>query len=408
MNFRVINNQTLKQVKQLWNYCFENYNNSGTEMYFGEKCLKNNLVIGGFDDSNKLMTMLHLNSHKISVRGNILTIPFLFGVATNPIFRGNNLFKGLFKMTAKILSAKNMPFVFTVPEYSNFFRQNEFAFTHFKTLYKMPLAELKVPKLANSNFQLQIVTYDYTISEKSVLNNDNLFEILAKVYNKNMLNKNAYTIRDKSNWENIFNNFINKDIKVVVVYEGENVVGYLLYKISNDTFIINEMIVNNPAVKNVLLQFVKQHVSQCNNLEWNTSTNDLGYNYIHNFKFAGQQVPFMMARVIDVVKALELLDMKLLKNVQCGELNILFQDSNIDDNNILIKLIITKDNLIIKYTNEKPDVYINAAIFVQLYFGTHSVEELVDNGFIYFENKDKIALIASLFPKCNNYINEYY
>lgn len=404
MNFRIINKQTLDEVKQLWNYCFVKSNKVVLEWYFNEYCIDKNNIIGGFNENNKLMTMIHLNSNKILVRGRILKIPFLFAIATNPVFRGKNLFKELFNMTVKILSSKGIPFVFIVPKYLEFFRKNEFAVTHFKTLYKLPLNELKVPKIENSSMELKLIKYDFNNTEK----NNKIFTILDIIYKKNMINKHAYTIRNKLNWEKNLNNFININVKIVVVYEKNSAIGYLLYKIYDDKFKIIEMIVNNQFAKIKLLEFAKFHINQCKNLEWHTDANDLNYYYINNKKFAGQKTPFMMARVIDVIKALQLLNVESINSIQCGEIIILFKDSTIKENNILVKLVITKKKLEVKYTNAKPDVYLNVTSFVQLYFGTHSVEELVDNEFIWFENNDKIKLLASLFPKCNNYINEYY
>lgn len=408
MKFRVVNKQTLEQVKQLWNYCFENSNTYVFEWYFNEYCLNKNMVIGGFTENNKLMTMIHLNFHKILVKGEVLTLPLLFGIATNPIFRGNNLFKDSFNMTAKILNSKGVPFALVVPKYSDLFRKNEFAVTHFKTLYKLPLNELKIPKFKNSILEIELLAYDYNNTQENILNNNKIFAFLDIVYKKSMGNKNAYIIRNDLNWKNVINNFINNNVKVAVIYENNDVVGYLLYKIHNDTFKIIEMIVNNQLAKLKLLEFAKQHISQCKNLEWYTNANDLNYQYISSKRYAGQKVPFVMARVIDVIKALELLNMKVIKNLQFGEIIILFKDNIIKENNILVKLLISKEKLVIKYTNEKPDVYLNVAAFVQLYFGTHSVDELLDNEFIYFENNEKISLLDSLFSKCDNYINEYY
>ena len=106
------------------------------------------------------------------------------------------------------------------------------------------------------------------------------------------------------------------------------------------------MIVNNQLAKIKLLEFAKNHISQCINLEWHTNANDLSYYYINSQKYLAQKLPFMMARVIDIVKALEFLDMKSIKNLQCGEIIILFKDNLIKENNILVKLVITKERLI--------------------------------------------------------------
>lgn len=88
MDFRVINNETLPEIMELWDYCFEKNNTPFFKWYFNEYCLKENTIIGGFDEADgKLMNMLHLNPYVINLRGRAVQMPYIVGVATAPEYR---------------------------------------------------------------------------------------------------------------------------------------------------------------------------------------------------------------------------------------------------------------------------------------------------------------------------------
>lgn len=83
MDFRIINDETLPKIMELWDYCFEKNDTPFFKWYFNEYCLKENMVLGGFDEkSGNLMNMLHLNPYTINLRGRDLKLPYIVGVAT--------------------------------------------------------------------------------------------------------------------------------------------------------------------------------------------------------------------------------------------------------------------------------------------------------------------------------------
>ena len=90
MDFRIINDETLPKIMELWDYCFEKNDTPFFKWYFNEYCLKENMVLGGFDEkSGNLMNMLHLNPYTINLRGRDLKLPYIVGVATAPEYRAD-------------------------------------------------------------------------------------------------------------------------------------------------------------------------------------------------------------------------------------------------------------------------------------------------------------------------------
>ena len=51
MDFRIINDETLPKIMELWDYCFEKNDTPFFKWYFNEYCLKENMVLGGFDEN---------------------------------------------------------------------------------------------------------------------------------------------------------------------------------------------------------------------------------------------------------------------------------------------------------------------------------------------------------------------
>lgn len=116
MDFRIINDETLPKIMELWDYCFEKNDTPFFKWYFNEYCLKENMVLGGFDEkSGKIVNMLHLNPYTINLRGRYLKLPYIVGVATAPEYRGRHLFAPLLETAFSVLRAQGQAFVLLMP-----------------------------------------------------------------------------------------------------------------------------------------------------------------------------------------------------------------------------------------------------------------------------------------------------
>ena len=59
MEFKMITRQTLPQVLDLWDYCFEKKEEPFFKWYFENYCLKNNLILGGFSEAEVALCREH-------------------------------------------------------------------------------------------------------------------------------------------------------------------------------------------------------------------------------------------------------------------------------------------------------------------------------------------------------------
>ena len=124
MIYRVVNEERMPEVADLWAYCFEKKEDPFFQYYFKEYCGKDNMVIGGFDkigEREVLRTMLHLNPYMLRIRGEEQIVPYIVGVATAPEARGQHLFAPLLETAFEVLRSQGFSFVTLMPIFAGIY-----------------------------------------------------------------------------------------------------------------------------------------------------------------------------------------------------------------------------------------------------------------------------------------------
>ena len=114
----------------------------------------------------------------------------------------------------------------------------------------------------------------------------------------------------------------------------------------------------------------------------------------------------MMARCIDARLALEKLPVPA--DMEESNIVLLLTDGVIPRNNHLLKVRTALGKLEAVSTVDDEDITMNMAAFTQMYFGAFTATELAEAGKIKVHNAEKLSVLDRLFPKCRNYINEYF
>lgn len=391
MIFRMVNEQRLPQVMNLWDYSFEKKDDPFFKWYFSEFCCKNNMVIGGFDEQDELQNMLHLNPYMLKIRGFEQLTPYVVGVATAPAARGKHLFKPLLEMAFQVLRSQKFPFVILMPIFAGIYLPYEFAYCYNRHKYSLELDKLNIP--ADSSLNIEYMP---------VLNKD----ILAKIYYNITKEWNGVPVRTDFQWEKLLKVHSLENVVCAVCRQDDADVGYMLYKITDRAFTVIELLAENQQVKNRLLQYAALHKSEADKIEWLAEAWDKTYLHFNDQSMSGSLQPFMMARCIDARLALAKLPIE--ETVTDFSLNLLLTDKIINENNHLLKLTVGKGKLTVESTMEEEDVTMNMAAFTQIYFGVYTASELYEAGYIKCGSQEKLLLLDKLFPKCRNYINEYF
>ncbi|MCQ2381189.1 MAG: GNAT family N-acetyltransferase [Acidaminococcaceae bacterium] len=346
MIFRVVNAERMAKVKKLWSQCFEKEGTPFFEYYFNNYCGKDNTVVGGFDEQDTLLTMLHLNPYMLKIRGVEILTPYIVGVATDERERGKHLFGELLQVVFQMLRSQNFPFVFLMPVEEKIYTPYEFAFVDYRPKYDL----IKIHGTSNLQFEKIMPTA----------------EVLAPLYNRYVKGKNA-PVRTPFQWNKLLNDVKAEQIICELIKQNDEIIGYIFIDTGGK-----------------VLEYV---------------------NLLAQENDDSPKLPFMMARCIDARAALERLN---VKNCQDCSFTLLLSDDFVEDNNHLLQISVQNGILAYEGTEAEEDFSMDMATFVQLYFGVCDVLDLVEQEKIVVNNPLKLAALGRMFPKCQTYINEYF
>lgn len=406
MIYRVVNEERMPQVAELWDYCFEKRQEPFFQYYFGEYVGKNNMVIGGFEkvgpvDENgkqreRLRTMVHVNPYMLRIRGQEQLAPYLVGVATAPEARGQHAFGPLLQTTFEVLRSEGFTFATLMPIYAGIYLPYEFAYCYFGLQYKMPLTDLARELAGAAGKELAV--------EREPLNK----ELLAPLYAKLTSQYSGVPLRTDFQWKKLLTVHELEGMQCAVVYREGEPCGYMFYYISEGCFTVHELLADGFDARNRLLQYASMHQSAAKEFAWIAPAWDKTYLGFADQSLAPQVKPFMMARCLDARKALA--QLVAPEGAQEGSVVVLLTDKVIDRNNHLLKLYVKDGEVEVKSTIEQEEVIMDMGAFTQLYFGAFSATELFEAGRIRVKAgaEAKLSLLESLFPKQRTFINEYF
>ena len=109
----------------------------------------------------------------------------------------------------------------------------------------------------------------------------------------------------------------------------------MLYSLDAGTFKVQELLALDHEAQTALLRYAAGHLSDAANFEWLAEPGNLAYLNFAGSTYSGSLKPFMMARCINIRKALELLPVP--QNVS-GEAVLLITDKFLPLNNGLLKI----------------------------------------------------------------------
>lgn len=401
MIYRVVNEQRMPQVEELWDYCFEKREEPFFQYYFQNYCGKDNMVIGGFEKTGegaqeKLRAMLHVNPYMLRLRGREQLVPYLVGVATAPEARGRHALAELLQTAFEVLRSEHFAFVTLMPLYAGIYAPYGFAYCYERLRYAMPLAALKNNLAKNFSGSLR--------AERVPLRQ----EMLAPLYEKLAGAYNAVPLRTDFQWRKLLAVHALEKMQCALIYREGTPCGYMLYYIDADRFVIHELLADAADAHARLLAYAAAHESAAKKFSWLAPPWDRTYLQFADQQLAPQLAPFMMARCLDARQALA--DLKISEDVPDASVVLLLTDKLIDRNNHLLRLESEGGKLNSKSTIEEEEVTLDMAAFAQLYFGAYSASELWEAGRLRVraDRSAKIRFLDQLFPKTRNFNNEYF
>ena len=115
----------------------------------------------------------------------------------------------------------------------------------------------------------------------------------------------------------------------------------------------------------------------------------------------------MMARIINAGKILE--ELKAPAEFDGTKLVLYIKDEFMNMNHLYTKVVFdAKTGVELRDTLQDPDITMDITTFTQLYFGTYDAWHLYRQGRILAPEAKHLDMLSTLFPKGNNFINEYF
>lgn len=387
MNIRYAIEKDLENIKDIWNYCFGD-EEAFVNYYFDNKYKPENTII--IEENDELMSSLQLNQYKINLNNKIYDTSYVVGVSTYPNARGKGYMKDMMDFALNELYKKDQLVSLLMPIDYRLYKKYGYEHCYDQIEYKLNIEELKQFKIVG-NFE-------------KITNNH--INYMMDIYNEFLLNTNAYVVRDKNYYENLF-----KEIKCenghMYIHKEENYEGYIIYFIMEDTMFIREICYKNISSLKSMLKFIYNHNTQCKKVTIMSPVIDSIRYILPNLKTSEINIkPFMMGRVINLEKFLNTL------SIECNDLDgvyIEIIDNQIKENNNVFEIRVKDNKVKAIKSNKKADIGLSINYISQLAFSYIDIEKVLflENITKTKENTKAINLLKSIFSKKENYINEY-
>ena len=381
MEIRFAKDSEKENIREIWDYCF-NDSPKFTDFYFNNKYDNKNTVV--VDEDGKIVSSLQLNQYELNLNNKLYNTSYVVGVSTLPQVRGKGYMKNIMKFTLKNLYDKNQLVSILMPIDYRLYRRYGYEHCYDQIEYELEIESLKSFK-------------SYGDMKKATLDDiDNLIDI----YNLFLNDTNGNIKRDKEYYINLFKE-INSEDGYIYIHENE---GYIIYFINEDKMFIRELFYKNIDSLKSMLKFVYNHNTQCKSVTITSPINDKIRFVLDNPRNTTIKIkPYMMGRVINLEKYLNNLDIQSNLN---DTIFVSVKDEFIEENNGVFKLEISNNKLSAQKGNYDYDVEFDINTITQLVFSyIDASEAFLLNGID--ENNKVKKFLNEVFPKKDNYINEY-
>ena len=389
MEFRIADESARKEIERLWAYCFEPAEHPFFQWYFTNYFRPEN-VLAGFDDS-QMSCCLHLNPYEIYVRGSVLPTSYIVGLATKPEARRGGVAGQMLAAALVEMRRRGHWLNLLMPSRAGFYYPYEWQLCYHHVKYRVNLDELR-PVAHGAGIFRPVDAGDFTA--------------LDSVYRHFVSARHGYVVRREENWRHLLDSHYAENGYAYLLEQNGDPVGYLLYAFREGRMVIGDMAYTSMEGCRSLLNFMYNHRATVPVAEWDGPLDDILPLLLPNPKEGVSHWPFMAARVVDVAQALAALTYP--KEAE-GCLKLAVSDRLADWNNGVFAINVRAGKAEVQPLGAvgEADIVCNVGALGQLIFGRLSAVELAYLGTVTGQ-EDKVLLLDQLFPKCNNYINEYF
>ncbi|KDR95260.1 Predicted acetyltransferase [Peptoclostridium litorale DSM 5388] len=374
-----------------WKYCFgdsEKY----VQYYFGNRYSPDTTLV--LREDNIIKASLQKNKYNLSISGQSYDIPYIVGVLTLPQYRGYGYMGTLLQKALEKMHSEGSLASILMPVDNRIYRKFGFENIAYQREYSMQMGSL--PKFKRSRC---FESVDGT--------NQHHLKQLCKVYSNCIKDKNLYAIRDEAYFENLIKEIESEDGYIYMSnYETGGCDGYIAYVISDNIFIVREMMYENIDSLKSMLGFIHSHGTQVENIVINTFEDDYICDIIPNLR-KGVDIKtklFLMGRIVNAEGFIE----RMKPAFDFKSLKIGIYDELLEHNNSGFDIKCSSGLVEVERIGlEECDIQMDISAFSQLAFSGISVQKILFLGRIEVNNPLSIKTLERLFFKRANFFNEY-
>ncbi len=395
MKTGIVSSKDVKEVKDLWKYCFSD-SQEFVDYYFEKRYKQEkNIIIS--DDNGKIQAALQLNPYTLCVDNKEKNINYVVGVSVKPESRGLGYSSMLLKETMNYQYRNNEDISILMPIDTEIYSRYGYINCFYRYEYNVSLSNIKI---RYSKYNVEHVCLE------NIAKNKTLLLELSEFYHQNIADKFAYIKRDSAY-------FINKleELKVdggslFTVYDNNILKGYmmLITKNGESEALVPEIMFEDKTAFDSFMRILKSHITQFNTVTMVVPQHEL-FNLLINYdnKYKITRKNFMMARVINARNILyEILERSELYSAR--KYNIEITDNVIPDNNILEEF-----NHESSFEKEMPYLNLDVVDLASLYMKTTNIDMLHKSKKVEFRTQEDKEFFEKLFGNeiKENYINDF-
>lgn len=242
--------------------------------------------------------------------------------------------------------------------------------------------------------------------------------MLAPMYETLTAKYNGVNRRDTKQWQKLITVCLQEEMQLAVAKQENKPVGYMLYHKGEGALEVFELLNENAKVRNALLKHLAgvAEAMSLEQIQWLAPQEDKTYLDFKDHNYTGGLVSFMMFRIGNLEKALEVA-LKKTAEMETGEFLLQLSDSLISRNNGSFKLKVHSGEWFLEplsieekaiVTSSVKLVELSIGTLTQLLMGSYTAQELEEAGKIRCSSQEALALLDNWFSKHRNWINEYF
>lgn len=358
--------EELDNIYHLWQECFGD-SSSYMDFYFKHIIPKNQVI--SLYDENEIISMLHLNPYELSVMGKLLTANYIVGVATKSSYRKRGLMRGLMEEAFRQMYQDKQCFTYLMPIAKEIYKPFDFSIVYEQEPWNYEM--LKAPEKLLVE---QVKELDELI-DIVVINNENINSVEGAIQYKDSLARfaneelskeyNVYVPRNKEYYDILLDEVLCCGGGILILKQKDEILSYIAYMF-DDMFHIVELICKDGYRDRLVHEIYNIYIK----------VNKVKSDNINTFQTT------IMMRIIHLEE--------FIKNVTSSEkISFIMEvdDKILVENKGIFLLEFDEDKGVIKITNEKPEISVNAKQLVDLFFDRMNKEEM--DSIVLTEDKNK-------------------